>query len=73
MALEEIRNKELSKTKVHAYLRHIPIRGIDEGWPDEIYVLTDSCLQKLYEYSKEKGFIPVDYPYEDFLTKRWDL
>ena len=63
----------LSSSGVHAYLRHIPKRGIEEGWPEEIYALTDPCLRKLYEYSKAKGFIPDDYTYDDFLTKRWDL
>ena len=66
-AYEDMNSKELSQEGVHAYLRHIPIRGYNGDWPEEIYSLTESCVQKLYEYSKERKFIQEDFTFEDFL------
>lgn len=64
---ERIENESLDESGIHAYLRHIPIRGIHNGWPKEIYELSDPCIHALYEYSKDKGFIPQEYTLEDFL------
>lgn len=66
-AYEGMRNHTLTQACVHGYLWHLPIRGCVEGWPEEVYTLTDPCVQELYEYSKAEGFIPKSYNIEDFL------
>ena len=66
---ERIAEGTLTQQGVHAYLCHIPIEGVHDGWPKEIYELATNCAKMLYEYSKTKGFIPNDYSYEDFLGK----
>jgi hypothetical protein len=65
-AIEEMKAKKLNPIGVHAYIRHIPIRGYDES-TENAFRIGDDCLNKLYNYSKEMGFIPMDYSYEDFI------
>ena len=65
-AIEEMKAKKLNPIGVHAYVRHIPIRGYAES-TENAFRVSDDCLNKLYKYSKEMGFIPMDYSYEDFI------
>lgn len=65
-AIEKITAGELDSIGVHAYVRHIPIRGYDKS-TESAFRVSDDCLNKLYNYSKEMGFIPMDYSYEDFI------
>jgi len=67
-AYKGIRNHTLSQESIHGCLRHMPIRGYVKGWPEEVYALTDLCVQELYEYSKAEGFIPNSYSIEDFVV-----
>lgn len=40
----------------HSYLRHLPKKGIHEGWPEEIYALSDKCRSIVEEWlSKESS------------------
>ena len=66
---EKIKNQTLSETGVHSCLRHIPIRGYADGYPEELYILTDSCIKELLEYSKAKDFVSKDCTVENFLKK----
>ena len=66
---ERIAKGSLTQTGVRSYLRHIPIRGVNEGWPKEMYILTDSCVRKLYEYSQKQGFISENCTLSEFLAK----
>lgn len=61
------KSKELNSNSIHAFIRHIPIRGYDES-TDNALRISDDCLKQLYEYSKEMNFIPKDYSYDDFIT-----
>ena len=54
------------KEVVSAYIRHIPIEGINDGWPNEIYKITKKMIYELYNYSKEMGYILEDMPIEEF-------
>ena len=50
----------MTQQGVHAYLHHMPIRGYSEDWPEPLYDITDGCVQKIFEYSKDRRFIPTD-------------
>lgn len=64
---KEIHEDSLDMTAIRAYVRHVPVRGISEGWPDWFYEMTDKWLYKVYEYSKQKGYIKDNDGYEVFL------
>lgn len=66
-AIRRIKSKKLNSAGVHAFIRHIPIRGFNESTENALKI-SDDCLKQLYEYSKEMNFIPKDYRYEDFIT-----
>lgn len=68
-AYNKMSNKTLDYSGVHSYLRHLPIRGYNHGWPEEIYELTDQCIYALYDYSKTNGFIYKNCSFEDFLKE----
>ncbi len=59
--------KELKKDDICAYLRHLPIKGVNEGWPEQIYTISDIIIHELYTYSKEMDYIPRDMDFKDFV------
>lgn len=65
-AIEKMEAKKLSSISVHAYVLHIPKRGYDES-TEKLFRVSDNCLNKLYEYSKEMGFLQKYYSYEEFI------
>ena len=64
---KEMLDGSLDMRGIKSYVQHIPIRDINEGWPDWFYVMTDRWLYKVYEYLKHKGYIKEDDSYEVFL------
>ena len=66
-AIRQLKSKELNLISIHAYIRHIPIRGFNESTEHALRI-SEGCLKQLYEYSKEMNYIPKDYSYEDFIT-----
>ena len=65
--LGDLAKKSLSKESVCAYIRHIPIEDIHDGWPNEVYKKTEIMIIELYEYSKEMGYIPENMSLEGFI------
>ena len=53
---------------VKCFFKHIPIRGKNAGWTDEIYNLADKCHIMLYNYCKKKHYIHSDASYNDYLN-----
>jgi len=68
-ALKEIENGTLTKSSVHCYLRHIPIRGVTGDFPRQLYDATDKYIKALYDYSIKMGFIDADTSFDAFTEK----
>lgn len=66
-AIRRMESKELDSSSVHAFIRHIPIRGYNQCSENALKIGED-CLKRLYVYSKEMGFVSHDYSYENFIN-----
>lgn len=66
--LESIKKDSLSKYVIKGYLKHLPIKGIHNGWSEDIYMLSEECLNLLFEYSRNKKYIERDTSYEEFIN-----
>ena len=45
--LGDLAKKSLSKESVCAYIRHIPIEDIHDGWPKEVYKKTKIMIRMM--------------------------
>lgn len=67
---KDIQEDILSVHQVWGYLRHIPREKETFGYSKSVYKEANKCFCKLYNYSKEKGYIN-DMTYDEFLYKDW--
>lgn len=58
---------------IKGYIRHLPIVGIEKGYPKSIYVKVNKCLLRMWQYSKAMGFIGKDRTFIDFLGEDIEL
>lgn len=65
---EKIQNNDLCKRDVCSYLRHLPKKGVEEGWPNEVYNMTEEATTLLYNYSLQHNFIEDTTSFEEFLV-----
>lgn len=63
----KISDRTLTKESVHCYLRHLPIRGYCTA-QEEVFCISDMCVDELYKYSKKMNYIPEKYSMKDFLN-----
>lgn len=49
-------NKEMSFESIEGYIRHLPIVGIEKGYPKSIYIKVLKCLNRMWKYSLEMGY-----------------
>ena len=72
-ARKEVRYREMNQFRIYLYLKGIPRRGVDQGWPDAVYETAESFVRFLYEHSKEAGYINADSSIDDFLqdARQW--
>lgn len=59
--------RTLSMPGIQGYIRHLPIIGITEGYPQEIYVNTAKCIIALWKYAKCMNFISPNTTFLDFM------
>lgn len=72
-AYEEIEKKSLSQYGVMGFICHLPIKGLSGGIYEEIYDITSECLSRLWDYSKEMGYIREDAGLSDFIKSGCDF
>ena len=46
----------MSFESMKGYIRHLPIVGIEEGYPESIYIDVTKCLLRMWEYSLVNGY-----------------
>nr|DAG91849.1 MAG TPA: hypothetical protein [Crassvirales sp.] len=46
----------MSFDSIKGYIRHLPIVGIEEGYPENIYIDVTKCLLRMWEYSLVNGY-----------------
>lgn len=66
-AYRHMQNKSLKMYSIKGYIRHLPIIGIEESYPRDIYRKTTQCLIALWQYSVDMGFTGKDKPFLSFL------
>ena len=49
-------NNSMSFESMKGYIRHLPIVGIEEGYPESIYIDVTKCLLRMWEYSLVNGY-----------------
>lgn len=64
-----IEENSLDRKAIYNYVMHIPFKGIQEGWPEEIYSAGLLLLEDLYNYSKEKGYVNGNLFLEEFISE----
>lgn len=55
-AYERINEKSMSFGSVKAYISHLPIIGISEGYPKKVYIDVLQCLNRMWKYSLAMGY-----------------
>ena len=70
-ANEQMDIKSLDKDGIKNYITHLPIKGKNDGWSEEVYAIASNCLAKLYKYAIEMGYIKHTLLYEKFLHKEF--
>jgi hypothetical protein len=70
-ANEQMDIKSLNKDGIKNYITHLPIKGENDGWPEEVYTIASNCLAKLYKYAIEMGYIKYNFLYKKFLHKEF--
>ena len=66
---ESIEKGSMDKTAIISYMRHFPKRGVEEGWPEEVYAISDECVKLLLDYSKQYSFFAKDVSYGMFIKE----
>ena len=67
VSYKEMQEGRLDMIGIKSYVRHTPVRSLNEGWPDWFYEMTDKLLYKVYEYSEQRGYIQKGSSLEEFL------
>ena len=49
-------NKEMSFESIEGYIRHLPIVGIEKGYPKSVYIKVLKCLNRMWKYSLDIGY-----------------
>lgn len=49
-------NNSMSFESMKGYIRHLPIVGIEEDYPESIYIDVTKCLLRMWEYSLVNGY-----------------
>ena len=70
-ANEQMDIKALDKDGIKNYITHLPTKGENDGWSEEVHMVASNCLAKLYKYAIEMGYIKHAFPYEKFLHKEF--
>ena len=65
----KIRTRTLTADGVKAYIKHIPINNIHEGWPAEVYNYSEMMIEELYDYCIVMEFIPETLSRQDWVSK----
>ena len=69
-ALEEIEKKSLLKCSIQGYLAHLPYIKDVEDLP-ALKGKVENCIQKLLDYSVEKGYVSNEVKGLDFQHYKW--
>lgn len=59
----------MSMPSIQGYIRHLPIVGIEEGYPKEIYNEVAKCIVSLWKYAKAKHYITENTSFITFLEE----
>lgn len=55
-AYKLMNGNNMSFESMKGYIRHLPIVGIEEGYPESIYIDVTKCLLRMWEYSLVNGY-----------------
>lgn len=53
-------SKEMSFESIKGYIRHLPIVGIEGGYPKSIYIKVVKCINRMWKYSLSMGYTKED-------------
>lgn len=67
VAIKSINDRSLDWYGILGYLRHLPIKGKSNGWPNRIYQKSNKCLSQLYQYALKQGYIEKETTFEEFI------
>lgn len=71
-AYERMSRNVFTESEVDAYIAHLPIIGRHGFYPRKMFVLSTQCLLRMYEYSKEKGFVDKHVSFLGFMKHKLD-
>lgn len=72
-AYEAMSHHELSFYGVQGYIRHLPIKGLNDGYPKDLYTKVIKCLLQMWQYSIDMGYIDKDKSFMSFLEENSSL
>lgn len=72
-AYEAMSHQGLSIYGVQGYIRHLPVRRINDGYSDRIYEESMQCIKRLWNYSKEMSYIDQSISFETFIESGLDF
>lgn len=55
-AYKLMNDNNMSFESMKGYICHLPIVGIEEGYPESIYIDVTKCLLRMWEYSLVNGY-----------------
>lgn len=59
--------RQMDLPSIQSYIRHLPIIGIEEGYPKEVYAKATKCIVAMWKYAIDKRLISQDTSFMDFM------